>query len=117
MSRYRSPKEKEANKLRMREVGKDPEYRAARAAYAKARKTRRKHWLNKYKEAKGCTRCGVKGPAVIYDWHHIESKSFELNSESILKSLRNLFTEIKKCILVCSNCHRIIHMEERQNGS
>lgn len=107
--RYRSDKEKLANKLAMRERGKCPEYRASKAAYAKARKGRRKYWLNKYKEAKGCSMCDFKGPACCFDWHHVGvGKDFEINS-SLLISLKRMFNEMRKCILVCSNCHRKIH--------
>lgn len=110
VARKRSEKEREANKLRMRVVGACPEYRAGRAAYAKARKDRRKYWINKYKEAKGCSMCDFRGPGYCYDWHHVGvGKDFEINSGQLLFSLKRLFNEMRKCILVCSNCHRKIH--------
>lgn len=113
MARKRSLNEREQNKLRMRVVGENPEYRKLRASYAKKRKDRRKYWLNKYKAAKGCQRCDFKGPAYCYDWHHLRDKEFEINSEALLFSLRRLFLEMRKCILLCSNCHRIVHAEIR----
>lgn len=98
----------------MRIVGKSLEYRKLKATYIKNRKQRRKYWLNKYKTAKGCQRCGIKTNSIIYDWHHIDGKDFAINTK-ITTSLKRLFKEIRKCILVCSNCHRLIHEEER-NG-
>lgn len=112
--RNRTANEKEQNKLRMRVVGLDPDYRSKRALYAKVRKDRRKYWINKYKAAKGCRRCNFKGPHYCYDFHHIEpsGKDFELNSSSLLCSLKRIFIEMRKCELLCSNCHRIVHMEK-----
>ncbi len=57
-------------------------------------------------------RCGIKDIFVIYDWHHLRDKKFDIN-DSMTKNLKKLFNEIRKCILICSNCHRKIHHEER----
>jgi len=44
-----------------------------------------------------------------FDFHHIKPKLFNLAPFTI--SMKRLKEEAKKCILVCSNCHRIIHRE------
>ncbi len=117
MVRKRSPNEKEQNRIRMSIIGQDSEYRKLRADYIRKRKTRRKYWINKYREALGCVRCGIKGPFCIFDWHHLGDKDFNIN-DSYSKNLKRLMNEIRKCINVCANCHRLIHHEERYpNGS
>ena len=61
-----------------------------------------------------CDDCGQSFPHCCYDFHHIDpsTKSFEIaprldgNYETILE-------EAKKCVMLCSNCHRIRHYKER----
>jgi len=64
-----------------------------------------------------CIRCGFNGNYIVFEFHHPNS-----NKESSWGKLRNkkgwkfILKEIKKCQLVCANCHRIIHWEMRQKG-
>lgn len=71
---------------------------------------RRKKWLNFYKELVGCFDCKVKYPYYILDFDHrdIFSKDFTiLASYGINSNLKILINEVRKCDVVCSNCHRI----------
>lgn len=59
-----------------------------------------------------CALCGNKYPNEVYDLHHLDpkEKSFGLsNKHGICKSWNKIVVELRKCILVCSNCHRLIH--------
>jgi hypothetical protein len=60
--------------------------------------------IQKIKESKPCTDCGIKYPYYIMDFDHKDdNKSFNVGeSKGILKKLK----EIEKCDLVCANCHR-----------
>lgn len=111
VARYYSPEQKLRNRIRMKSYYDNPEKREIRDNYVKSRKNRRKFWFKKYKEARGCDKCGLKDDAVVYDWHHLKDKEFDINT-SMLKSLKRLFKEIRKCVLVCANCHRKIHYQE-----
>lgn len=71
-------------------------------------------------ESKGnkCASCQTTYPPEVYDFHHIDPKlkSFTIGSE-MGKSLRSLLAEAEKCLLLCANCHRIIHKEEGLRGT
>lgn len=58
-----------------------------------------------------CTRCGLSHPAVL-DFHHTDPKTKEANI-ALLRSRKAIAKEAEKCIVLCSNCHRILHWEER----
>lgn len=62
-----------------------------------------------------CWRCGYGGSSKyvsILDMHHInpDNKMFDLNITSISKKSKyEILEESKKCVLLCSNCHREYH--------
>ncbi len=81
---------------------------------AKENKKKIQTWLNELKKDISCQKCGIKHIAVI-DFHHLDSKTKD-KGISYLVSINNkkrLEEEIKKCIPLCSNCHRILHWEEK----
>lgn len=71
-----------------------------------------KNKINEYKTTVGCP-CGEK-EACCLDFHHVnqdkESSIAQLTSEQA--SWERIELEIKKCIVVCSNCHRKIHAKK-----
>lgn len=96
--------------------------------------------VNKYKTESGqkkrnyilnimgwkCYRCGYSEFDVSLDMHHIDLKSKDRNFNSIRYwSKERIDKEIKKCILLCKNCHSGIHNKkynlqdivQRQNAS
>jgi hypothetical protein len=44
-------------------------------------------------------------------FHHLKNKSFSLSSREFQFSLTKLLPELKKCIVVCHNCHGEAHDE------
>lgn len=56
-----------------------------------------------------CLLCGFDTFQEALDFHHINPEEKEFNFASNIKSLEAQLQELKKCILVCSNCHRGIH--------
>ena len=58
-----------------------------------------------------CQLCGYNHNPQALEFHHInpQEKSFQI-SDCILYNLQDIFEELKKCILVCANCHRDIHL-------
>lgn len=57
-----------------------------------------------------CALCGYDKCNSALEFHHINpsEKDYQLSSGST-RSLNRDFVEARKCILVCSNCHREIH--------
>lgn len=57
---------------------------------------------------KPCADCGGKFPACAMDFDHVSGeKVMNIARLSRLSSPASLLSEIKKCELVCANCHRI----------
>ena len=60
-----------------------------------------------------CQCCNRLGPKSIFDFHHVDPNEKEMEWKKMSKlniEFRN--KELDKCILVCSNCHRLIHAGE-----
>lgn len=70
---------------------------------------KRKSDLRKIFHSKCCL-CGFDEVQEALEFHHVnlEEKSFQI-CNSRTKSLKKQLEELKKTILVCSNCHRGIH--------
>ena len=68
-----------------------------------------------FKNTLKCTQCGFKHPAAL-DFHHTNPAEKE-NLVSKLVSdgrYRAAMKEVKKCIVLCANCHRVHHYEENK---
>ena len=84
-------------------------------AKVKAYKDKKREEWREYKKSLRCCRCGASHPAII-DFHHIDRK--DPTKQRVHKLVQNgkyaaAHEEIKKCLILCANCHRILHWEER----
>ena len=63
-----------------------------------------------------CHDCKKSFPVCCYDFHHIDpsTKSFEI-APRLDGKIETIMEEVNKCIMVCSNCHRIRHYKETRN--
>lgn len=73
--------------------------------------------LNKLKaiEYKGgvCMDCNNTFPPCCYDFHHTDPSIKDTNIARIIgREFENIKNELDKCVLLCSNCHRIRHFNE-----
>ena len=60
-----------------------------------------------------CVICGLKDWRLI-EFHHVNpgSKKFALSQATTNRAgISTLKQELRKCIPVCPNCHRLIHLE------
>ena len=89
-----------------------------------------KRWINKHtisrrilannkmavlRKEKGnkCEICGYSKEPKILEFHHQKDKKYRLSDASRNNTIDKLREEIKKCVLVCPNCHSIIHLKGR----
>lgn len=70
--------------------------------------------LNDYKKTLKCSKCG-ESRFYLLDFHHInpEQKDYSISDNPHAK-LETIMEEIKKCIPLCSNCHREFHYLEKE---
>ena len=68
-----------------------------------------KAYVDNYKMNKGCARCGFNEHPVALEFDHIDpSKKSKTVSQLVKKGvMKNIISEIEKCQVLCSNCHRI----------
>jgi len=59
-----------------------------------------------------CSFCGYARSYAALDFHHIDekSKSFGLSQRGLTRSWERTKKELDKCVLVCANCHRELHV-------
>lgn len=72
-------------------------------------------WLTEYKTGKPCADCGEVYDPICMDFHHEDPK---LKKDEVRMLLRDGYSmtvvqaEIDKCVLICSNCHRLRHKDD-----
>lgn len=83
--------------------------------HSKNRFRKNKKKAIKYKGSK-CVMCNIKAGEVhdaVFDFHHLDPSQKELNIGKIMHHRWDkIREELDKCILLCSNCHRIIHADD-----
>jgi len=54
-----------------------------------------------------CRLCGYDGSPVALEFHHLDprEKEFGVASRGVARSLNRVRAEVRKCVLLCSNCH------------
>ncbi len=118
----------ECDKIRMREYRKDPAFQAAGAIKtAKWRKNNPERYKESYTaqfekkrqilldaRAGGCIKCEEKDAACL-DFHHRDPSTKEGQIGEFRKfGVKHLLAEIAKCDVLCANCHRKHHRDERE---
>lgn len=86
-----------------------PKNKEKRKAMNNAWRRKKNDEFQKYKNSLSCIFC-PESVGVCLDFHHLDptQKDFELSHFANVSRAR-FEKEIKKCIVVCSNCHRKIH--------
>jgi len=78
---------------------------------------KKREWYNSIMDEHSCIRCGIDDNRVL-EWHHKDAKSKDFAVGNALNKLgrQKILEEIKKCVCLCSNCHRIEHYEMGDYG-
>jgi hypothetical protein len=113
---FNTEEERQANKkIYMQKYRQDNKAKLSLIGKLKQRKTRA---LNKIKAVEylggECKHCGLRTTHLsVYDFHHLDMTDKESDPGSLLHySWERIEKEIKKCILLCANCHRIEHEKD-----
>lgn len=92
-------------------------YKKCISCVSETRKERyynRHHWLNTIKKENACTMCGDHRYWVL-DFHHVAGeKKFSIGHNGHSHSKEEILAEIRKCIIICANCHRDLHFKKKQ---
>lgn len=57
-----------------------------------------------------CSKCGYSKCLDALDFHHVDPNKKLYNIGGLHNTTKkNILIEVKKCILICSNCHRELH--------
>lgn len=58
-----------------------------------------------------CELCGYKKDMTALEFHHRcrTQKEFSLSTRGLTRSWKRIKAELKKCALLCANCHREVH--------
>jgi len=104
------------------------EYKDKRLAALQARMTRKeltehKHRYRRKTKAKlvimfgdKCHDCGNTFPHVCYDFHHTDpNKKTSIVAVMYQHKWETVLKEVEGCIMICANCHRIRHAQERDD--
>lgn len=87
----------------------DPYCRPCRSAYHAQRKRDLKVRAIDYLGG-CCSHCGLVDDPCVYDFHHLDPTKKEFSFGRIgARSFDKIVSELDKCILLCSNCHRKVH--------
>ncbi len=89
-----------------------------RAVQAKKARKKSRLWINKYKRTLKCEICGYNKCYEALDFHHkdLTKKEFSISQSLTKFGKEKILEEIKKCKVLCSNCHRELHFEEKQKN-
>lgn len=70
-------------------------------------------WLSELKKQLGCRKCRENDPACL-DFHHTTGKDFSLSLAAGMGFSRDrIQKELDKCEVLCSNCHRKLHRDQK----
>lgn len=91
--------------------------RAARLARRRAARAAARAWMASLKDGVPCADCGETFPVYVMHWDHLPGfeKVDEVSSMVGHRTRAAILEELKKCELVCANCHvlRTISHERR----
>lgn len=104
---------RECNKIASREWYRKAENKQRIIKKVTGYKKENRIQFNIYKSTLSCVQCGESHPSCL-DFHHRDptQKDFML-SDIRSRSLKSIQKEINKCDVLCANCHRKLHWNER----
>jgi hypothetical protein len=82
-----------------------------------ALRNKNRDFIIEYRKKSKCEICGVSDYRVL-DFHHREKnkKDFTIAWAYNNIGIAKIVEEIKKCAILCANCHRIVHWQDKKRG-
>jgi hypothetical protein len=75
---------------------------------AERRRAAKAEWVKRLGGA--CVHCGGTFPDCVFEFHHINSEEKEYSPSHIFARTPSIIeAELKKCVMLCANCHRVEH--------
>jgi hypothetical protein len=90
--------------------------KAAYVARSDARKKQGREEFAAFKARLACTQCGENHPATL-DFHHVVRKPGNRKVHRLIANGQYeaaMKEAVEKCIVLCANCHRKVHWEEKK---
>jgi predicted HNH restriction endonuclease len=109
---FKDPEQKRAYERVYRKTHYEKNKASVQARVARNKKLAREKWVE-FKASQVCHNCGMTHPAII-DFHHVvrDGTQQSVNRMAADNRWKAIYEEVKKCIPLCSNCHRILHWDE-----
>lgn len=83
----------------------------------KIRRSFLRNFVNRHKGFCGCNICG-ENRFYVLDYHHKDDKEKEISSMiNDTASIDKIKNEIRKCDVVCANCHRELHFLQQASNA
>ena len=61
-----------------------------------------------------CSKCKQEFHLSIYEFHHLNPEEKDRDPSKMLQlKWERLKAELDKCVLLCANCHRLVHYEDK----
>jgi transcription elongation factor Elf1 len=92
-------------------------YKRSSAKSKKKRRPKKREFSKRYKLFCGCRRCGYDKAANALEYHHIDPSEKDSTVSRLIAGnwgLETIKKEIRKCVVLCANCHREVHEEIEQ---
>jgi hypothetical protein len=93
--------------------------RSCNREYQAQRRAPRQAYVDKLKAESGCMDCGLKpeySQVLEFDHRPDEVKLFHISDRMATGTMDDLLAEIRKCDIVCANCHRVRTVLKDQFG-
>ena len=92
-------------------------YRNRRAGEIHSRVSNLRKWVWDLKSSRRCKKCGESHPACL-EFHHTNRQEKDSEISKLVgrgAAKQRLWKEIQRCDILCANCHRKHHYEEKMS--
>ena len=99
----------------MRKRRQEPEFKEREKERCGERKKEIQKWFQDYKKILACE-IGNDSRDYVLEFHHHKGEKENTISRMVWKSysIKTILSELKKCKILCANCHKEHHHRERQ---